>query len=112
MTGLIPLALLGATATALPGQRDITTAVDFAVTITPQGQLTVESHDLGGDIVSSVATYEEFHMPLGNRHEVVETIAMRGDSVDFTAGEKLAARRYRHDGWPKSDEALARLASR
>lgn len=111
--------LLGAT---FQGERGVVGTVTFTATIEPNATLSVEDHDVGNGVVSYVATYRENHSmtcdagriacrPNG-KGETLEVLAMRGDSIDFTAGERLAARRYRHDGWPKSDEALARLASR
>lgn len=47
------------------------------------------------------ATYAETHMPtIDARTETIEQMAYAGDSIEFNAGEKLVARRYRHDRWP------------
>lgn len=94
-------------ATSWSGHEVVGGSLDLSVTVIDPATLTADAIDLGGGVASYVATYTH-----GDRNETLEVLAMRGDCVDFTAGERLAVRRYRRDGWPKSDEAIALLARR
>jgi hypothetical protein len=96
---LIAMALLSASFHPVPGTHDVAGRVHFSARIAPSNQLAVESHDLGGGVISYVAEYHELHQE-NARHETVETIAYLGDSIDIQTAEVLAVRRYRRDRWP------------
>lgn len=73
----------------------VTAGMAFTATVEPTSLTTVDQHDLGGGVISTVATYQE-----GKRIETTETLAMVGDTIALDASLQLVARRYRHDRWP------------
>lgn len=102
---------LAVIAASWTGDRSVSGSLNFSVTVIANAVATIETHDLGGDIVAWVITYDEPDSPYRDeRHESLEVLAYTGDSVLFDAGETLTARRYRHDRWP--DEIPERYARR
>lgn len=85
---------LGLTEHAVPPRDDVTAAVDFSLTLTSgMASLETEQHDLGGGVVATVATYDEYHTE-NPRHETQEMLAYAGDQVTFDAtGERMVATR-------------------